>query len=571
MAEKFYPDNFQDWSEASFGSMMLDAVAYVGDQLSFYIDYNVNESFLDTAYSTDNIIRHGRVLGYKDQGRPSTYGEVAVYVEVPASSSGLGPDSSYIPILAKGTELSSQNGLKFIVMSNVDFNDPKNPIVVSKTAEDTGAPTHFAIKAYANVVSGKLGTVRVAVGAFQKFKKIKIPVSNVAEIISVQDSNGVMYYEVEHLAQDIVYREIANRNFKNDNVPSLLKPFIVNRKFVLVREGRNVSLQFGSGDAAVTDIIADPQSVAMDLYGKDYISDVTFDPTRLSKNLNYGIVPTNTTLSITYRTTNGSNSNVATGQLNNVNTSYFQFAKSNTLNSSKIRTVKDSLECLNETPIVGDITHTTPGELKNRIMNTFPTQNRAVTIADYQNLTYRMPTKFGSVIRCSVQKDSDSLKRNLNMYVISQDSSGKLVKTNSLIKNNLKTWIDRYRMINDTIDILDPYIINLSIEFVIVPRGAGSRDSAMYEALTNLKAMLSQVRYIGQSFSINSIYTALKAAPSILDVVDVRVRNKTGTQYSNIEYSINENLSPDGNVLICPRNAIFEFKYLDVDLKGRLR
>jgi len=101
MAEKFYPDNFQDWSEASFGSMMLDAVAYVGDQLSFYIDYNVNESFLDTAYSTDNIIRHGRVLGYKDQGRPSTYGEVAVYVEVPASSSGLGPDSSYIPILAK--------------------------------------------------------------------------------------------------------------------------------------------------------------------------------------------------------------------------------------------------------------------------------------------------------------------------------------------------------------------------------------------------------------------------------------------------------------------------------------
>ena len=27
IAERFYPDSFQDFSEASFGSMMLDAVA----------------------------------------------------------------------------------------------------------------------------------------------------------------------------------------------------------------------------------------------------------------------------------------------------------------------------------------------------------------------------------------------------------------------------------------------------------------------------------------------------------------------------------------------------------------
>ena len=32
IAERYYPDTFQDFSEASFGSLMLDAVAYVGDQ-----------------------------------------------------------------------------------------------------------------------------------------------------------------------------------------------------------------------------------------------------------------------------------------------------------------------------------------------------------------------------------------------------------------------------------------------------------------------------------------------------------------------------------------------------------
>ena len=64
IAERLYPDTFKDWSEASFGALMIDAVAYVGDQLSFYLDYNVNETFLDTAYQYNNIVRHGRILGY---------------------------------------------------------------------------------------------------------------------------------------------------------------------------------------------------------------------------------------------------------------------------------------------------------------------------------------------------------------------------------------------------------------------------------------------------------------------------------------------------------------------------
>ena len=85
IAERLYPDSFQDFSEASFASLMMDAVAYVGDQLSFYMDYNVNESFLDTAYQFNNILRHGRVLGYKFTGRPSTYGTAAFYIQVPAT------------------------------------------------------------------------------------------------------------------------------------------------------------------------------------------------------------------------------------------------------------------------------------------------------------------------------------------------------------------------------------------------------------------------------------------------------------------------------------------------------
>ena len=121
LAERFYPDSFQDFSEASFGEMMLDAVAYVGDQLSFYLDYNVNESFLDTAYQFKNVVRHGRILGYKYTGRSSTYGKVALYIQVPASATGLGPDLPSIPILKRGSRFYSQNGLNFVLTENVDF------------------------------------------------------------------------------------------------------------------------------------------------------------------------------------------------------------------------------------------------------------------------------------------------------------------------------------------------------------------------------------------------------------------------------------------------------------------
>ena len=148
IAERFYPDTFQDFSEASFGSMMLDAVAYVGDQLSFYLDYNVNESFLDTSYQFNNIIRHGRVLGYKNSGRPSTFGTVALYILVPASETGIGPDTDYIPIVKRGTRFTSTNGLNFVLVEDIDMSESSNPVVVARTDTTTGAPTFFAIKSY---------------------------------------------------------------------------------------------------------------------------------------------------------------------------------------------------------------------------------------------------------------------------------------------------------------------------------------------------------------------------------------------------------------------------------------
>jgi len=570
IAERFYPDTFKDWSEASFGSLMLDAVAYIGDQLSFYLDYNVNESFLDTAYQYDNVLRHGRILGYKFEGRPSTYGKAALFVVIPASSTGLGPDLSYIPVVKKGSRFTSENGLNFVLTENIDFADSKNPTVVATVDTTTGAPTYYAIKAYGNVVSGYFSQERIRVGAYQQFLKVQLSSPNITEIISVNDSEGNEYFEVDYLAQDMVLKEIANTNYKNDNVPSILKPLLVSRKFVVERTRRAASLQFGSGKTGETNVVANPQAVAINVFGKDYVTDTTFDPTRLSKNETLGIVPSNTTLTVTYRVTNPTNSNVAVGKLNSVGNSKMDFKDQQSLTTSTVQTVVNSLEISNEEPIVGDVSEPTSTDIKRRIFDTFPTQNRAVTQADYENLVYRMSAKFGSIKRCSVQKDPNSIKRNLNLYVISEDSQGKLIKTNSTIKNNIKTWLNQYRMMNDTVDILDPYILNLGIEFTMKAATGTDKFTLLDNAINALAIKFSSPLYIGEPLYISDIYSELKNVKGLLDVLTVKLVNKTGANYSFANIDINENLSPDGSYLVVPANALVEIKFPSTDITGKV-
>ena len=62
-AKRYYPDTFRDFNEASFGSLLIDTVSYVGDILSFYLDYLVNESFLETSIQYDNLVKIGKQMG----------------------------------------------------------------------------------------------------------------------------------------------------------------------------------------------------------------------------------------------------------------------------------------------------------------------------------------------------------------------------------------------------------------------------------------------------------------------------------------------------------------------------
>jgi hypothetical protein len=306
------------------------------------------------------------------------------------------------------------------------------------------------------------------------------------------------------------------------------------------------------------------------MHGRDYETDTTFDPSKLVETSKFGIAPANTTLTITYRTNTADNVNAASRALNEIVQPVYIFS-SNATNSSKILTVKESLEVVNEEPIVGDVSIPTASELKQRVNDVFSSQNRAVTASDYEALVYRMPPRFGSVKRAKIYRDQDSFKRNLNLYILSEDADQKFMTSSQLLKNNIKTWLNNYKMINDTIDILDARIINIKINFVAVVDYNQDKTEALAVAISKIEEMLEEKLDIGQPIYISKIYDELNNLDEIVDVTDVSITNESGGLYSDQTLNIDEYISADGRILYAPENVVYELKYSDLDIIGTIR
>tara|TARA_R110002033_G_scaffold161964_1_gene198604 strand:- start:117 stop:779 length:663 start_codon:yes stop_codon:yes gene_type:complete len=220
---------------------------------------------------------------------------------------------------------------------------------------------------------------------------------------------------------------------------------------------------------------------------------------------------------------------------------------------------------------VGSVSTPSIEEIRNQALNIFPSQNRAVTSTDYEAITYMMPSYYGAVKRCRVIRDQDSLKRNLNMYVTSEDSLGFLIGSNSALKENLKTWLNKYRMINDTVDILDAKIVNIGIEFEVVSSEEVNKYEVLDSAIMALREKFSNKMFIGERFYVTDVYTELNKVRGVVDTVDVKLVSKRAGRYSDSSININQFMSVDGRYLSVPDNVILEIKYPKIDIKGTVK
>tara|TARA_Y100000114_G_scaffold58753_3_gene53751 strand:+ start:10949 stop:12745 length:1797 start_codon:yes stop_codon:yes gene_type:complete len=571
-AQKYYPETFRDFNEASFGSLMLDMVSYVGDIISFYTDYQANESFMDTALEFSNVLKLSKQFGYKFRPNASSFGEASFFITVPVIENSITPDYTYAPILRRGSVFSTTANQIFTLVEDVDFESSTDFIEVGSSNVDGTSPSRFAIKAKGTVVSGELEETVFAIDDYEKFLRLKINDSDITEIVSVFDSQGNNYYEVDYLTQDVVYVPVLNTSNSKKYAKNIYKPISVPRRFTTEFLTDGAELQFGFGTNDNEEKKLDPTSMSLDIFGKEHITEKSFDPTILLKTNKLGIVPSNTALTVIYRRNSQAIMNAPVDTLVNVVNSEFSFKPNVNVLDAEVSLVQSSLQLTNEEQITGDSAQISSQELKIRSQGAFSSQNRAVTADDYVSLCYNMPANFGQIKRASLTRDQTSFNgKNLNLYIMSTDSNGKLADTNIIVKQNLRNWINQYKMVGDTVDILDGRIINLQINFELVSFANINKFDVLSECVSTLSDFYTGNYYdFGEPFKITDVYKVLNNIPSVVDTKLVTVTQKFGTNYSNVDFNFDEMISNDGRHLIAPENAIFEVKFPSADITGEV-
>jgi hypothetical protein len=294
---------------------------------------------------------------------------------------------------------------------------------------------------------------------------------------------------------------------------------------------------------------------------------ISFDPTNLMSNDKMGVAPSNTTLRIVYRASQQVNSNLPVGSVSNVLEPLFAFKNAGNINLIDLNAVKGSLQITNEAPILGSENIFSVDEVKIRAKDNFFSQNRAVTREDYVGLIYRMPKNFGTVARVAAMPDPDSMRRNLNLFVLSLDENQNLTTTPTIVKSNIRNWLLDYKMVNDTIDIIDGKIINVAVSYTVVSDMKFSKFEILQKCNSEVEVYMNQFKDFGEPLYISDLYKVLNSVQGVIDTKKVSIILREGGNYSPGFYDIGNN-TVDGRYVVCPSDSVFELKYPQTDIIG---
>jgi len=575
-AKAYATGSFTDFNESSPGMAIMEFAAYVGDGLSYYIDQAFNESG-EGATQLANVVANAKLRGYKPAGKRPSTGRLFWAIQVPATVDSNGnviPDDSYTPVLAKGSQGLGSNGSTYETLDDVYFTASLGRQVTgSQFDSTTGVPTSFALGKFVDVIAGKTVTDTFSVTDFQQFRRIDLSQPDVIEVISVVDSQGNEWYEVDYLAQDWVFVAKTNTNSDSNVVPYVLKLQTAPYRFIV---DRNIitgvsTLVFGSGDGTSFDdeLIPNVASYALPLAGRNSFSTFSIDPQNFLKTQSLGLSPHNTTLTVTYRIGGGSETNAPSRQVRQASKAILSFSSTG-LNATKKGAVEQSVGCINFEPMTGGAPAESIREIKANAAAYFAAQNRMVTREDIVARCLSIPSKFGRPEKVFAKLSEDT-QFSYDVHVLSLDANGNLSTATSTLKSNLATYISKFKMLTDGINILDADIIDLRVHFGITVTPGKNRS----EVLSNCVSVLGDYfdidrMQIGQPVVVSDVVAVLNGVSGVASVYEVTFANVFGTtdglSYSDVRLDISSNLR-DG-MLICPPEAIFQIKYPNKDIVG---
>jgi hypothetical protein len=591
-AKTYFPTTYNDFTPASPGMMFMEMAAYVGDVLSFYLDNQIQETYLQYARQTNNLYELAYMFGYKPNVTQVATAPISFYQQVPAKLSGSTyvPDFDYSLFINQNAVVKSTSSpnVTFLIEDPIDFSvsSSGDPTDISIFSTAGGNPTYFLLRKTRKSISATINTTDFFFGAPQQFSTVEINADNIIGILDIYDTDTNEWYEVDYLAQECVFDSIKNTNPNDPNLsqyqgdtPYLLKLKQVQRRFITrFLDSGSLQLQFGAGTATDTDeeIVPNSDNVGLGLPFEKYKLTTAYAPSNFIFTKTYGIAPSTTTLRVRYLTGGGVISNVPANDLTNLVGS-IQFLNSN-LDPNTANTIFSSLAVTNPIAADGGGDGDSIEELRQNASANFATQLRNVTQDDYLVRTLSMPAKYGVVAKAYIEPtkaqsmsagESNSV---LDLYILSYNANNKLTTASTALKQNVTTYLSQYRMVNDAVNIKDGFIINIGVNFDIIVLPEFNSNQVLFDCIEALKVYFRIDNWqLNQPIVLRELYILLDRIKGVQTVKNITVSNLVGTNLGYSPYAYDMRAATVSNVIYPSLDpSIFEVKYPNQDIQGRI-
>ena len=580
-ARIYFPDKINDFSEPSVGGLLVDLASTVGDTLSFYLDHQFKELDYTQAVENDNIINHLRTAGVEIMGSSPASVMLDFSIVVPSevmSNGTYAPKESALPVILSGAIIKSLGGVTFNTIEDINFAEKNSNGDYIATVEVAGLDSNGNIVNFKMIrsvmaVSGEEVTETFAIpDSYEPFREIVLTNTNVHTVLSVMDSDGNEYYEVNSLSNDTVFKAIENSSYDKDLVKNNLEVINAPRRFIKITSPVTflTTLRFGGGDASILDddIIPNPSELSLELYGKTKFSRFSIDPNSLLKTKTLGISPKNTTLTVRYRSGGGISHNAASNTIKTLINYEIEFRGD--VNQSDGLSVKQSITCNNPNSASGGQNAPSLEALRTRIPNARNSQNRVVTREDLLSRIYTLPSIFGRVYRAGITNSELNNYTSL-LFLACLDNEEHLTNAPDTLKLNLSKYLNEFRLLSESIDILDAQILNFGVKFTVIVSQKYHKKQVVLNVESRLANILDKKYFqINQPLVIDDIVNVIINTDGVLSLVDLKVYPLFG----NIEdrfyttSSFNFESSIKNGIIYGPNGSIFELKYPDIDIIG---
>ena len=582
LTNDYYPELIKNTNDASIFSVLLDLNAAVADNLHFHIDRVWQETMLDFAQQRQSLFHIAKTYGLRIPGNRPSVALCDFSINVPIA--GDKEKTEYLGLLKAGAQVSG-GGQIFETLEDIDFSNPFNSKgepnrLKIPNFDGNNKLVSYTITKREAVVNGVSRIYRRVVTELDQkpFLKLYLPEQNVLGIVSIIHKEGTSFgsnptsseftsstnkwYEVKSLMEDKVFIKDPTKISDKDNFIPGTYLSVTNKFMTEYTPEGYYSMTFGSGTidpmANLDNFITGNLKVSLGSY---------------LNNVSLGAVPkSNSTMFVKYRIGGGKNSNLGVNVINSIDNIEFNVnGPVSTVNSQVIQ----SLRVTNVTPAIGGADQPTIDEIRNMISYNFAAQNRAVTLNDYKSVIENMPPTFGAAAKVNVMEEDNKVKIKLLSY----DADGNLTDVvSNTLKDNVTEYIAQYRMINDFVEIQSGEVIDLGLEIdVVIDRNELESDVIKSIIEKTISYFAIEKRKMGDPLFTGELLKEIGSTTGVVNVVDVRVFNKTGREYSQAEVSqtyktpeTKEILQADMTVYM-KSNQIFQIRFPNKDIKVRVK